>query len=107
MEDKHTIQQKGTRRETSWKLGDKLADKLGDKSDKASVQWTRHPTKGSKDGDKLEDKLGGNLGDKLETREARPREGGHTIQRRETKRKTSWETIRRQAGGQDGRQAGR
>ena len=66
-----------------------------------------HPTKGNKKikkedklGDKLDDKMGNNLGEKLEDklgdkasgRQTHHPEGGRTIQQRETRRKTSWET---------------
>ena len=111
-----------------------------EKGDKASGRRAHHPTKGNKKikkedelGDKLDDKMGNKLGDKLgdhweaswetswETRETRLREGRHTIQQRETRRKKSWETTGRQAGRQglgktdtpsnqgkkEGRQAGR
>ena len=86
----------------------KLGDKLGNKGDKALGRRTRLPTKENKKKDRLGDKRGDKMGDKLETRQTRPWEGGHTIQQRETRRERSWETSwetrsGRQAAGQ-GRQ---
>ena len=58
--------------------GKQAVDKLGDKGGKAFGRRRHHPSKGNKE----------------ETSwKTRPREGGHTIQQRESRRKTSWETI--------------
>jgi len=70
----------------------KLGDKLGNKGDKALGRRTRLPTKENKKKDRLGDKRGDKMGDKLETRQTRPWEWGHTIQQRETRRERSWET---------------
>ena len=85
-------------RKAGRQVGDKLADKLGDNGDKVSGRWAHHPTKGNKEGDKVGREDGKTS---CETRETRPREGGHTILQRKTRRKT------RQAGKQAARQAGR
>ena len=66
----------------------KLGDKLGNKGDKALGRRTRHPTKENKKEDKLGDERVDKMGDKLETRETRHWEGGHTIQQKETERDT-------------------
>ena len=82
----HSIQQRETRRKTSWvtmgdKLGNKLADKLEDKGGKASGRRTHHPTKGKKK-TSWETSGGTRWETSWDTRETRPREGGRTIQER-------------------------
>ena len=100
----HTIQQGETRRETRGETrpqegghtiqkGNKKGDK-GRQGDKTLGKRTHHPTKGNKKGDKGRQDLGkadtpSNKG-KQEGRqgETRPRESGHTIEQRETRRET-------------------
>ena len=103
------------------KKRDKLGYKLEDKGEKA---LGRHQTKGNKKedklGDKLEDKLGDKLGgkvgdklgDKLGDKGDKGREGGHTIQQRETRRQTMGEKRDKTPGKADtpsnkGKQKGR
>ena len=73
------------------KLGDKLGDK-GDKGDredtpsnKAKQEGRQWETRGKADTPSNKGKQEGTQG------ETRPREGGHTMQQRETRTKTSWE----------------
>ena len=97
----------------------KQEGRQAEKREKASGSQTHHPTKGNKKikkedelGDKLGDKLGDIRGDKMgdklgdgwKSLPNDPREGGHTIQQRETRRCTMGDKGRQDKGKQEGRQ---
>ena len=109
--------QAGTQAERQAGNWETKAGKQGDRGDKASARLAHYPTKENKKKSwetkgtrhpttrrqtSWETSWETSGGTALESSwETRPREGGHTIQQREARRKTSWETR----GGQAGRQA--
>ena len=90
-EDGHTIEQRQTRRET-----------MGDNGRQGRTKETRRKT--------MRDKLGAKgdkMADKLRDRATRPREGGHTIQQRETRKETMGDKLGDKLGDKGDKALGR